>query len=413
MADHNRGRSENFDLSGWPAISYEHFEWNSVGRPPRADRLIRSYAAAVPPYIADAPVRPGAAAAAALDAATTEIVRLDTEVGTDLLNVAGSLLRSESVASSKIERLNATSEELGIAALRSGNKRGEATLVVRNVEAMQRALDVAAHGDPFRVGDILGIHHVLMRDDPHEAKNAGSIRTEQNWIGGSNFSPRNALFVPPHHERVLALLDDLIKFMNRTDTAGLPQAFIAHAQFETIHPFVDGNGRTGRALIHSVLRRRGIARVVAVPTSAALLANVDEYFAALTSYRAGDVDSYLVHVATAAQRAAREAHSLASELRKIRDRWTGAVRPRRGSAFVAIIDLLGRQPVVDLEALRTATSVNKSNLYRAIEGLTLAGVLTEVTGDRRNQIWAATELNGAVDAFLGRLGSRQTPQAGG
>lgn len=411
MPDRNRGGSENFDSSGWPAISYEHFEWNSIGRPPRADRLIRSYAAAVPPFIAGASVRPGAAAAAALDAATTEIVRLDTEVGTDLLNVAGALLRSESVASSKIEQLNATSQELGIAALRSGNKRQEATLVLRNVEAMQHALDIAAHGESFRVGDILGVHHVLMRDDPHEAKNAGSIRTEQNWIGGSDFSPRNALFVPPHHERVPTLLDDLIKFMNRTDTAGLPQAFIAHAQFETIHPFVDGNGRTGRALIHSVLRRRGIARVVAVPTSAGLLANVEEYFAALTFYRAGDVDGYLVHVATAAQRVAHEANSLTSELRKIRDRWTETVRPRRGSVLLAIIDLLGRQPVVDLEALRTATFVNKSNLYRAIEELTLAGALTEVTGDRRNQIWAATELNEVVDAFLRRLGPRQAPRS--
>jgi hypothetical protein len=166
--------------------------------------------------------------------------------------------------------------------------------------------------------------------------------------------------VPPTHGRVPALLDDLAVFMNRTDLPALPQAMITHAQFETIHPFTDGNGRTGRALIHTVVRRRGLARSVAVPTSAALLADTDAYFESLGAYRAGDLDGFIAHVASAALRAACEAHVLASELEQIRGRWTDAVSPKPGSVAAAILDLLRRQPVLITASLRLGPRRNRA-----------------------------------------------------
>jgi Fic family protein len=392
---------------GWPPVEWESQHWEPSGRPSRADRLFRTYEAAVPPFIAGLDVRLGGEAAARAEEAAAEIARLDAQAGDHLADLTGALLRSESVASSKIERLDATSRELGIAALRRGNRRGDATLVLRNVDAMQRALRVADTSRSFVVDDILGIHGILLRDDPHEADSAGKVRTEQNWIGGSVFSPRDALFVPPTHGRVPALLDDLAVFMNRIDLPALPQAMITHAQFETIHPFTDGNGRTGRALLHTVVRRRGLARSVAVPTSAALLADTDAYFESLGAYRAGDLDGFIAHVASAALRAAREAQVLASELEQIRGRWTDAVSPKPGSVAAAILDLLRRQPVIDADALTLVAIVNKSSLYRTIDVLVAADVLVEVTGDRRHRIWVAHELLDAVDAFTARLGKRK------
>jgi Fic family protein len=393
--------------NSWPAVEWETRPWEPSGRPPRADRLFRTFEAAVPPFIAELDVRLGGAAAARAEEAAAEIARLDAQSSGVLTDLAGALLRSESVASSKIERLDATSRDLAIASLRRGNRRSEATLVLRNVDAMQQALRAADSGRPFSVDDILAMHGVLLRDDPHEAESAGKVRTEQNWIGGSDFSRRDALFVPPTHGRVPALLDDLAVFMNRTDLPALPQAMITHAQFETIHPFTEGNGRTGRALIHSVVRRRGLARSVAVPTSAALLADTDAYFESLGAYRAGDLDGFIAHVASAALRAAREAHALASELAQIRSRWTDAVGPRPGSVAAAILDLLRRQPVIDADAVSLVATVNKSSLYRTIDVLVAADVLVEVTGDRRHRIWVAHELLDAVDAFTARLGKRQ------
>jgi len=99
------------------------------------------------------------------------------------------------------------------------------------------------------------------------------IRSEQNWIGGAASSPRDAEFVPPPPELVPDLLDDLCAFCNREDVPASVQAGIAHAQFETIHPFADGNGRVGRALIHVVLRRRALAPRYVPPVSLVLAAD--------------------------------------------------------------------------------------------------------------------------------------------
>ena len=101
---------------------------------------------------------------------------------------------------------------------------------------------------------ILAMHEALMRDvDP---KSAGRWREEQAWVGGGTHGPRGAMFVPPHHSRVRAAIDDMLRFARRDDIPALPQIALAHAQFETIHPFIDGNGRTGRALIQAMLRRK-------------------------------------------------------------------------------------------------------------------------------------------------------------
>jgi Fic family protein len=116
--------------------------------------------------------------------------------------------------------------------------------------------------------------------DMHEARGGGAPpahlghwRRHQVWVGGSNYGPHGAAYVPPRHERVPPAMADLVAFMRRDDLPALVQATIAHAQFETIHPFPDGNGRTGRSLIHALLRAKRLTRTVIVPVSAGLLAD--------------------------------------------------------------------------------------------------------------------------------------------
>ena len=110
-------------------------------------------------------------------------------------------------------------------------------------------------------------------------------REARKWIRGN--SPHTAEFVPPHPSRVLPAMDDLVAFMRRDDILALTQAAIAHAQFETIHPFADGNGRSGRAIVSALLRAKGITRNVTVPVSAGLLTDTGAYFDALGEYREG------------------------------------------------------------------------------------------------------------------------------
>ena len=133
---------------------------------------------------------------------------------------------------------------------------------------------------------------------------AGRIREEQNWIGGNDYNPCGADFVPPPPEHVLPLLDDLFDAMDDDRLPPLVQAALVHPQFETIHPFHDGNGRTGRALIHVVLNRRGIAPEYVLPISVVLANNRDRYIAALTAFREDGTGQWIEHFAAATATAA-------------------------------------------------------------------------------------------------------------
>nr|WP_206442977.1 Fic family protein [Candidatus Protofrankia californiensis] len=202
-----------------------------------------------------------AAATALADEASSAIVRFDAELGAATASFASVLLRCESASSSRIENLPSGAKAIALAELGSTDERN-ATAIVGNVAAVKAALDLA---DRLDQGAILAMHSALMTR--HAPRIAGRWREEQVWIGGDSYGPHAAAFVPPHHRHVPALMDDLARFISRTDLPSLSQAAIAHAQFETIHPFPDGNGRTGRALIHGMLRGHGLTRNVTVSRS--------------------------------------------------------------------------------------------------------------------------------------------------
>src|SRR5262249_6986324 len=138
--------------------------------------------------------------------------------------------------------------------------------VLANIDAMELAVEEAATAVRFGLEQIAAIHRRLMEGVPN-GNFAGQIRTRQNWIGGNNHNPSGAHFVPPSLEYVAPFLTDLCKAITDDLLPPLVQAALVHAQFETIHPFDDGNGRTGRALIHVVLRRRGLASAYMPPIS--------------------------------------------------------------------------------------------------------------------------------------------------
>ena len=207
---------------------------------------------------------------------------MDAELGGEIAPFATVLLQSESAASSQIENLTATARAIAEAELPGGKARRNAEMIVANTAAMKAAV---ALSDAVDADAILAMHRALMINDPRHTH--GAFRTEPVWIGGGS-TPIGATFVGPRHELIPGAIADLIAFAQRADVPALPQIAVGHAQFETIHPFTDGNGRTGRALVQSLLRNKGLTRQVTVPVSAGLLADTDAYFAALTSYRDGD-----------------------------------------------------------------------------------------------------------------------------
>ena len=302
--------SADLPAATWPAVRFERRPWDhdpDVPAPRRVRAVYRGdYRAAVPANIAGLAVVPiGAETSALATEAATEIARFDAELGASAMAFAPLLLRSESASSSQIEHLTSSARAIALAVLgRAGGN--NADLIVSNVRAMHAAMDLAERLD----GDaILAMHRVLMKARWPDI--AGRWREQQVWIGGGRFGPRDADFIPPHQDRVLAGISDLSAFMARTDIPVLTHAAIAHAQFETIHPFPDGNGRVGRALVHALLKAGGLARTVTVPVSAGLLGDTDTYFAALTAYRAGDPEPIVKVMAEAtSQRSATAVTSL-------------------------------------------------------------------------------------------------------
>ena len=353
----------------------------------------------MPEIAALQPQLPGEVLAMAEDASNA-IARFDAEVGDELAPFASVLLRSESASSSRIENLTSGAKSIALAELGSDEKRN-ATEIVGNVAAMRAALDLA---DQLDEDAILAMHRALLGQT--EPAIAGRWRLEQVWVGGTSYGPHTADYIAPHQDRVPAAIADLARFARRNDIPVLVHAAIAHAQFETIHPFPDGNGRTGRALIHSMLRAKGLTRKVTVPVSAGLLADTPAYFDTLTRYREGEIAPIVETLANASFRAIDNGRRLVDELRGIRQGWSDTVGARRDSAAWKLADLLMRQPVVNAAAVVEKLGIRGANALRPINVLAGAGVLTEFTGFRRNRMWQSREVIAALDEFAARAGRR-------
>lgn len=335
------------------------------------------------------------------DEASSEIARFDSESGSRLAPFGAILLRSESTSSSRIENLTSGAKAIALAELGATDQRN-AVEIVGNVHAMQTAIDLDGVLDEDL---ILAMHAALVAG--HDAETAGQWRTQQVWIGGDNYGPHGAAFVPPHHHRVPVAMADLMEFIRRDDIPVLAHAAVAHAQFETIHPFPDGNGRTGRALIHSILRAKELTPHVTVPIAAGLLTDIDSYFSALTAYRVGDPAPIVTAMAEASFSAIANARQLLSEIVEIRSEWAETITARPQATAWQVADLALRIPVFDAVTIARELGTTPSNAARAIAPLTEAGILTEFTGKRRNRMWQAREILQALDDFAARAGRRR------
>lgn len=361
---------------------------------------IDTYRASIPPVIAHLPIRVSdetleRARRAALDVAVLE----RTHAG-QVTTLEPFLLRTEAIASSRIEEELTTVDQLaraqhGIRASRS------ARTVKGAIDGLALMVDRAVDG--VRLEHVLAAHVPLMADDPEEKWEAGRLRTVQNWIGGSHRSPRGAAHVPPVPGRVPGLMDDLIAFTDRTDLDPVVQAAVAHAQFESIHPFTDGNGRVGRSLINAVWRYRGMTTSTAVPVASAMVTDRDRYFELVDTYRTGRIDGLVTFLAEATSRSVREATVSAERLAALPSRWAERVRVRSDSAAHALLQLLPRHPVVDASDVVRLTGASQARAYVAIERLEDAGILRRITESRRDMTWAAGDVLDEADLMLDRL----------
>ena len=389
--------------------------------PSRKDNRGCEYEAYVPDPLVGRNFTIDGEVAADIADAEAAIARLNVEATSlvDTEALARILLRAESVASSRIEGLEIGAQRLlrAEAARVLGDDPSDVTAVevLGNIDAMVYGIGAVGPGDPVTVEILLEIHRRLLSGTRLE-EYGGRFREEQNWIGGSAYNPCSAAFVPPPPELVAGLIVDLVDFANEDSLPAVAQSAIAHAQFETIHPFVDGNGRTGRALVHLILRRRGLAPRVLPPVSLILATWAQDYIDGLTASRyrgpltskeaSEGINLWIGRFATACKRAVDDATSFEHEARTIEASWRerlGRVRAR--SAVDLLLGVLVGAPVVTVNSASEMVGRSFIQTNEAIQRLVEAGILKQVTVGRRNRAFEAPEIIAAFTVLERQLAS--------
>jgi len=392
----------------------------NANAPLRAEGRACEYEAYLPDGLVGRQVSLDGSVAAEVADAEAAIARLDTEVVAlvETEPLARILLRAESVASSKIEGLEIGARRLLRAeAARSLGEVSDITAaqVLGNIDAMTYSIERVNQGVSITSELLLDIHRRLLAGS-RIVEEAGRFRNVQNWIGGSDYNPCSAAFVPAPPQYVGELINDLVAFANDDSLPAVAQAAIAHAQFETIHPFSDGNGRTGRALIHMILRRRGLAQRVIVPVSLILATWAKDYVAGLTATRyRGPATSreaheglniWIARFASACKRAVDDARSFENRARDLEVRWRERLqRVRAHSAIDVLLPALIGAPVLTVNSASELIQRSFVQTNAAVIRLVEAGILRQVSVGRRNRAFEATDVISAFTHLERQLAS--------
>lgn len=300
----------------------------------------------------------------------------------DFTALARLLLRAEGVASSFIEGVTAPVVDIVLAETAGNGAPATAAWVAANLAAVSEAAE-HAHAGPVTVETLCHWHRTLMTGSPTPVEHVGVLRSEQGWIGGT--SPLDAHLVTPPPDDVPALVDDLIAYANRDDVDPVSQAAIAHAQFEIIHPFADGNGRVGRVLVAWILVRR-LSLVTPPPVSTLIAADVGGYGSGLVLFRLGDHNAWVRWFAGAVSGAGRAQQELVASVARLQHEWRERLsaprheeskRLRSDAAAWRALDLLPRHLVLTGPTVASALDIPLKTATGALGDLVAAGILVE------------------------------------
>lgn len=376
----------------WPPISRETQQWmrdpDELALLPKSARrrMLPTYEASIPHLIANRDVILSPQLTARVSDLLVSIARFDGEQTQRGYDLPALLLRSESSASSQIEHLTSSVRNVALAEL-ADEPPQNARLVAGNVAAMRKAL---ASQDEITVDSIRDVHRILINWSGESF--GGELRREQVWVGGTPYSPHGAHYVPPTWQRVPEYLDDIVAFISREDVDPIVQAAVAHAQFETVHPFIDGNGRTGRVLLHKILRRSGVLLHVTLPLSAGLLHNVDAYMKSLEAYQEGNPVAVVEQLVDALELSLMVGRLVARNLDGVFAGWRGRMTERANSSIHRLPLVLAEQPVVTVpyvaEKMGITTRAAQNLVSRACE----YEILRPLGNRRRGVFYQADEL---------------------
>lgn len=414
----------------WPPISFEKHVWQQDGNQDATERieedvvkgeskgpfakavegsgdsgssslgLNRStemeYQAALPLLIAERSVAVPDDLSARISALLVEMARFDVELGQRADNVPTMLLRSESSASSQIDRLTSTAQSVALAELYP-KASSDARLVVANMIATQRALELPAG---LSLEGIVEIHDLLL-DNSHLENQTNSafekLRQKPVWLGGTSFTPHTALFVPPAFQHVPEYMADLIEFGTRSDLNPVEKAAILYAQFQTVHPFLTTNGQTGRALIHHIFRAEGVLSSTLIPVSVGFLHNIDSLINALQSYREGDPLVIIEELVSALELALFVSRVTETSIESLLEDWDSLVGHRKGSKIRQLPKTLVKQPVVNSAYLADSLGVTQRTATTLILRACEYGMLRHMGKRQRGDFYQSDAIINVLD----------------
>lgn len=399
MAKVPEGSAERLQPLSKDRGDYVTLKWKpDFGRPRGRREAAGTYRAFIPWPIADEDPALSSSTSALAERAGNAVRELNAQEPKlmPLEGLARQLLRSEALASSQIEGLNVSHRRLARAGVLEEGEYKDLE-VLGNVRAMEEAVSIGARTSELSVDDIRAIHKALAIVPPLD-RIAGRLRDEQGWIGGA--TPMDADYVGPPSEHVPRLVADLCEFMNRDDLSPVAQAAIAHAQFELVHPFGDGNGRVGRCLIHVLFRRRRLAPRYVPPVSLVLGANKNAYISGLESFREGRVDGWTAQFARAVEAASSNAESFSARVAELQQEWLSRVGPlRRDATARRIIENLPAFPFITTRIVQEITGRSDVAALNGLRQLEKAGVLSRHANKRKGDTWEAKELFALLDSF--------------
>ncbi|HVA05450.1 MAG TPA: Fic family protein [Acidimicrobiales bacterium] len=357
----------------------------------------------LPDPLSDVPLDLSTKSVRQTERAAAAVVRAADRLPPNWEPLARLLLRAEGVASSSVEGLRSPLVEVAAAEVDDRAVPSSAAWVADNLEAVAQAVR-SAPGAALTVEELHRWHRRLMVHSHLPEEFRGTFRTAQGWIGGS--SPRDAVYVPPPPEAVAPLMDDLVGFAHRTDVDPVTQAAALHAQFETIHPYGDGNGRIGRVLIAWTFVRR-LSVTLPPPVSVLIARDPGGYLSGLYQFRVGEVDRWVGWFAEVVERSGRATLSLVDDIGDLVDAWTAQLADLRADASArTLVSLLPEHPVVSAPLVAARLGVSDPTARAAIAVLAARGILRELdfkgVGRGRPAAWfAADQLIELVSRWAG------------
>jgi Fic family protein len=339
----------------------------------------RRVKAFVPARLATRDLTMDARTAAQAAVAASEVGHAAESLDADYEPLARLLLRSEGVASSFIEGISAPIVDVVLAEEEIGRQEpGAAALVAANLAAASAAMAGARTTAQLTLATLCDWHRTLLTGSPTPEHYVGVVRDEQGWIGGT--SPLDAHLVTPPPGELGPLLEDLLAFVNRRDIDPVSQAAIAHAQFETIHPFADGNGRVGRVLVGWILTRR-LSLLVPPPVSVAIAADVGGYSAGLAMFRLGEHERWIQWFAGAVARGSQAQRSLVERVERMRGEWADRLnssprKVRSDSPLHRALELMPRHLVLTAPIVERELGVSRRTAWATLRRLAEFDILT-------------------------------------